>query len=793
MPAISQTIPNLFGGVSTQPDFKKNNNQLVDATNVNLDPAFGVTKRHGSKYLLSLGDVDQFKNGKWFFYRRDFDEYYLGVINDGYIRIFNTVTNKEATITASGSAIDYIDSADFNDYRTLTIQDNTIIVNRQKVVEELASTPFVPGLVGTVSLRLIDYSTNYSVTINNQTASFTTRNSDQLDPANTDLKLNASEILNKLKTEIDGLGITGLTVTVLETSIELSSTTPFTLTAVGGSNNEALKHFQDSINNISNVPDRSLDGRIVKIENTTADDDDYYIKYVVADEAWEECKAPGVSPGLDPSTMPHELVSTATDVFEFRPVAYEERLVGDTTTNPAPSFVGKKIAGVFFTNNRLGFLSGPDVILSSTSDYYNFFAKSALTLIDSDPIDVNCNSTVPTDLSYALPVPQGMLLFSTRQQFLMTSGSETLTPNSVFIRQLSNYECDYDIPAVDLGTYQLFITKTSNYSKVNLYQIPEVDQPPLVGDVSKVVTNWIPRTIDTVVSNPESDFILLTDRTSDYIYFFRRYSNGSEDVIQSWYRWQMTGNVITAFTPSNQMFVVTQQGQEAILSVIDLNQSPDNQSVVSNALSANLCIDLYHKITNETYDKLTKLTKIYVPYSSVSDKKGVLVTAQSSAATVKDNSNGWYVEAEGKGSDAFGDYYLFRTNLAGIKDDVIFGYLYDYVVEFPEFYYKTENQSDFTSHLNISRIKFAVGLTGALGFKLQSRGRDDWFDIQPVTEADYYSANTGPLAERFIFNLPIHQRSTNFKIKAFSDLPYPVSMNMVTWEGVYTPKYYRRK
>ena len=58
MPAISQTIPNLFGGVSTQADFKKKSNQVVEAKNVEIDPSFGLTKRHGSEFLLSLGSAD---------------------------------------------------------------------------------------------------------------------------------------------------------------------------------------------------------------------------------------------------------------------------------------------------------------------------------------------------------------------------------------------------------------------------------------------------------------------------------------------------------------------------------------------------------------------------------------------------------------------------------------------------------------------------------------------------------------------------------------------------------------
>ena len=38
----------------------------------------------------------------------------------------------------------------------------------------------------------------------------------------------------------------------------------------------------------------------------------------------------------------------------------------------------------------------------------------------------------------------------------------------------------------------------------------------------------------------------------------------------------------------------------------------------------------------------------------------------------------------------------------------------------------------------------------------------------------------------------IHQKNTNFTLKAFSDSPFPVSLSSMMWEGYYSPRYYRR-
>ena len=95
-----------------------------------------------------------------------------------------------------------------------------------------------------------------------------------------------------------------------------------------------------------------------------------------------------MSPGLDNTTMPHELANTGATTFTFGPITYKDRETGDDNTNPQPSFVGKKISSTFFYSNRFGVYLRITLFFGVANDNYNFFAKSALTQIDSDPIDL---------------------------------------------------------------------------------------------------------------------------------------------------------------------------------------------------------------------------------------------------------------------------------------------------------------------------------------------------------------------------------------------------------------------
>ena len=57
MTAISQKIPNLFGGISQQPDEKKVPGQVRDLVNGYPEFSLGLIKRHGAKYENELYDA----------------------------------------------------------------------------------------------------------------------------------------------------------------------------------------------------------------------------------------------------------------------------------------------------------------------------------------------------------------------------------------------------------------------------------------------------------------------------------------------------------------------------------------------------------------------------------------------------------------------------------------------------------------------------------------------------------------------------------------------------------------
>ncbi|MFM7856274.1 MAG: hypothetical protein ACKO96_31220, partial [Flammeovirgaceae bacterium] len=66
---------------------------------------------------------------------------------------------------------------------------------------------------------------------------------------------------------------------------------------------------------------------------------------------------------------------------------------------------------------------------------------------------------------------------------------------------------DTNTPPVDVGTLAAFLSKVPGYSKLFTLQLRDIEQNPIVVDISKNVLEWIPPTIDSVTVSPQNSLI----------------------------------------------------------------------------------------------------------------------------------------------------------------------------------------------------------------------------------------------------------------------------------------------
>ena len=237
-------------------------------------------------------------------------------------------------------------------------------------------------------------------------------------PFDADTAVTADTIIGGILADLPS-GITGKHI---GTGIYLSSANPFTVDVV---EEDLMRCFQSSINDVQNLPNQCKHGYIVKVSNALrADEDDYYLRFDGQNNkdgvgSWSECAKPGIAKTL--TNMPLVIQRTAATTFTVKQFTYKDREVGDDLTNPLPSFVGARINKVLFFRNRLALLSGENVITSRPGSLGNpdFFIETALTVSASDPVDISAASMFPSELFDGIETNTGLLIFSTNQQFLL--------------------------------------------------------------------------------------------------------------------------------------------------------------------------------------------------------------------------------------------------------------------------------------------------------------------------------------------------------------------------------------
>ena len=867
MPAVTQRVDDYLGGVSRQSDDKKLPGQVEECINGYPDPTFGLTKRPGFQHIGNLGTGTTYDNSKWFFISRTETEKYIGCItpvpsgqSQGAIAIWNAVTFAACNITYGTGAQAYL-TGTRTDYDVLTIQDKSIITNKTTTVTKNADPTFNTNRQGTIRITGVSNDTTYNISVAGQAITAYTS------PSNATY----DTVLTELKSRIDGLNISNLTVTKLKDNLRLVRTgSSFTLTGTAGAFGNQLNVFQDQVATLDELPAETVHNHVVKIVNAGALTKAYYLKYVATDGTsgpgyFEETLAPDTSTGLNNATMPHELVNTSVNNFTFQRITYDARAVGDDDTNAHPSFVGKKLTQSFFHNNRLGFLSGDTVSMSQSAKFFDFYHTSAQTITAADPIDLSASTVKPVALHSVLPSTQGLVLFSANQQFLMGSSDGILTPTKTVIRTIANYEMDTIIDPVDTGTTINFISKTPSYTRVFAMVTRGENENPQVADIGRVVSEWIPATVDTLIASAQNQFIAFSGQSTRYIYLFRQYAEGKDIKLQTWFNWEAPGTVQTIATDSDEFFAVTKQGGQFTLSKASLSQSPDDAIIVNNdGQRLNPCIDLYATASSVTYDTAGNFSKCFIPYNDATNLTPVIVI-KGTTATGQFIESGFTISPERVVESGNTYFKVPFKNLTSIASDVIVGYKYDFDIILPKTYYKVDDEmtrSDFTANLTIARMKFAVGLSGLMSFKLKSKGIrqgkkentgdgsttvyswinedinyidddqikvtinnvettaftidrtgsvpkitfssapadkstilifiDEWYNLNPVIMADQYLANDIPISDHTIFTLPIHQKTDNFTLRLFNDSPFPVSLNSMMWEGIYSPRFYRR-
>jgi len=515
---------------------------------------------------------------------------------------------------------------------------------------------------------------------------------------------------------------------------------------------------------------------------------------------WEECAGPDLEIEYDDDTMPLRLnrglpgtysingggsATYSNGIFRFEYPDWAKRDVGDNITNPKASFVGQKISKIFFYRSRIGLLSEENVILSRTNDYFNFWAKTAFTIANADPIDLQSSSTYPTKLFDAIEVNAGLLVLSASQQFLLTTDEAILTPETARISYLASYAFNEKTIPFSMGVTVGFLNSTAKrsrfYEMINIQRNGEPD----VAEQTKVISKIFPTDIELPTASTENDVVLFGSKDKNEVWGYRFFNQGQQRVQNAWFRWTLPGTITHHSIMDDRYYTVIKNGSDYTLEATDIKKADDTTLVGTAPDDYKVHLDTKSVIASGSlsYSSTTGKTGFTKP-AGYNSSQQLAVYCHSAGDNV-----GKYATASVVGSDI-----EFEGDWTG--QDITVGYLYEMEVELPTIYVQQVDgkqvRSDTHASLVVHRVNFTFGSVGLIDTTLKRKGRPDYSKLYESIEWDQYSLNTVGIADDYIHTIPVYDKNTNLSVHLKSSHPSPATLHSMTWEGDYNPKYYKR-
>lgn len=479
------------------------------------------------------------------------------------------------------------------------------------------------------------------------------------------------------------------------------------------------------------------------------------------------------------------ITSKTTTVDDIGKNFWKERLVGDTETNPDPTFVGKVITGISFFKNRLVFLSDDNVICSQAGSYFDFFATTVITIVNSDPIDISCGSTKPIELRHAIQIPRGLLVCADNAQYVLETSTEAFSASTAEINLISNYSQDIFVSPVDAGTTIMVLDQNTRYTSIYEMLIQDAGSKPLVANISTTVPSYIPGNIIAMKGSTASSLLSIqSSQKPNELFFFRWYNaTGNERTMASWFKWTMPGDLLLHEHDNESMFFVTKQPNPFLSKMVSLADS-SNGAMTFDDTYIDLRMDLYDYSPLTTYVSGTNQTKIFF-------KSGIaLLTDTPVLVSTNPMSPGLSYELPlqvNLAAPAGQKYYVVLDDDRSTEGWCL-GVKVRAEATLPKFFYKSENRADTLNIPTIQRIFVESKESGPFSVSVKSEGRAEYVQEVAHMRSNDYFFNTLPMLRSTEDTVPILAKGTQVDVTLKADYPLPVAFTSITWQGLYTTK-----
>ena len=320
---------------------------------------------------------------------------------------------------------------------------------------------------------------------------------------------------------------------------------------------------------------------------------------------------------------------------------WAERITGDLESAKNPSFVGAKINNVFFFRNRLGFLANDNVILSTVSEFFNFFRETVLTVIDSDPIDVAASHTKVAILKNAVNMGEKLILFSDQTQFVLSSSADNLTPKTANVLVATEFESSDGATPVGAGSSIYYLTSKGQFAGLREYVTQTGIDVKDAANLTIHVPRLLPSDIYKIAISTNEDVLVLLGAKDPHILYVNKwlYGGKGEKVLNAWFTYTFNNDraIKNIDFIGSDLFLVTEDIVDSgVAAEVNLEKIPFEPDFKEPNSDYQFYLD--RKITEATsglsmsYSTVTQLTTVTCPYLLDSQMK--IVARDFAPATV---------------------------------------------------------------------------------------------------------------------------------------------------------------
>lgn len=780
MPLYTQSIKNLKGGISQQPDILRFSDQGEEQVNCWSSESDGLQKRPPTVWKRRLG-IDVGPAPKFHLINRDEMEQYYIVFNGSTIQV---VDLDGVSYPVSGDFGYVVTSIPRDNIRVITVADYTFVVNRRVIVRagtNTAHSGYNSKSRALINLRGGQYGRTLKVGINGGTK--VEHKLPNGDKADTDPpKVDAQYIGDQLKTLLEAAYPT-FTFTLGSGFLEIEAPTGTDINSVeteDGYANQLINPILSTVQTIAKLPLAAPNGYIIKIQGeTNSSADEYFVMYDSDTKTWKETVEPGTITNLDKSTMPHALIRQSDGSFVFQEVDWSGRGAGNADINPMPSFVDSTINDVFFYRNRLGFLSGENVIMSRSAGYFSFFPKSVATLSDDDPIDVAVSHPRISILKYAVPFSEQLLLWSDEVQFVMTS-SGVLTAKSIQLDVGSEFALGDNARPFAVGRSVFFSAPRGSFTSIKRYfAVADVTDVKDADDTTGHVLSYIPNGVFDIQGTGTENFITVnTSGAYSRLYVYKFLFRDGVQLQASWSHWEFEPDerILASASIGSTVYIVKQHSQGVDIEHLQFIKESNDLQAEPYRLHVDSKVSMV--IPPGTFNQDTFMTTVdlSLAYGGDAPQKGdyLLINSQGAFIELGTLSGQKVVQIQGDWSG--------RT--------VFIGKVFTMRYSFSRFLIKQEDESgvqtEDTGRLQLRRAWVNYQDTGALRLTV-TNGQTKFVNILNGYTLGQQTLGTSNIGEGQ-FRFAMNGNAMNTRLVLESDYPTPVSIVGCGWEASYAKK-----